>query len=131
MTTHGSVGSLLNQVKDLGQNLPSAMAVMLYGEPVSSFGEGFCNWQRRVAWLQPYLAVGMIAKGFVGFINNQTFDVHSRTGATREVIDHDLRGEEKHSPGVPQLLAAQSLGSSWKSERKHQRTVLLRTSSGP
>lgn len=67
-----------------------------------------------MGWLQPYLAVGVVAKGFVGFVNNQTFDVHSRTGPTREIIDHYLRGEEKDSLGIPQLPSAQSLGSSWK-----------------
>lgn len=54
-----------------------------------------------MGWLQPYLAVGVVAKGFVGFVNNQTFDVHSRTGPTREIIDHYLRGEEKDSLGIP------------------------------
>lgn len=115
MTTQRSVGSLSNKVKD---NPPTAMT--LSGDAVSSFGAGFCNWQGPVGCLQPYLAVGMIAKGFVGFINHQTFDLHSRTGATGEVIDHDLRGEEKHSLGAPQLLAAQSLGSSWKSNKQQQ-----------
>lgn len=90
------------------------MTGALYGDPVSNFGEGFCNWERRVGWLQPYLAVGMIAKGFVGFVNNQTFDLHSGTGPTGKVIDHYLRCEEKDSLGIPQLPPAQSLGSSWK-----------------
>lgn len=73
-----------------------------------------------MGWLQPYLAVGMIAKGFVGFINNQAFDVHSRTGPTREVIDHYLRSQEENPLGVPQLPPAQSLGSSWESKKQHQ-----------
>lgn len=95
------------------------MIVMLYGDPVRNLGEGFCDWEGRVGWLQPYLAVGMIAKSFVGFINDQTFDLHSWTGPTREVIDHYLRCEEKNSLGVPQLPPAQSLGSSWKLNKQH------------
>lgn len=56
-----------------------------------------------------YLTVGVVPQSLVGLIDDQTLDLSSRTGFSRQVIHHHLGGQEEHPACPPQLPPAASL----------------------
>lgn len=66
----------------------------------------------------------------MGFVDNQTFNLYSRTRPTTKIVHHYLRCEEKDSLGSPQLPPAERLRSPWELKAQCEQTVVLRTSHG-
>lgn len=52
-----------------------------------------------------YLTVGMVAQCLVGFINDHTLDLLSRTALSRQIVHEDLRGEEEDALCPPHFLS--------------------------
>ena len=58
------------------------------------------------------LAIGVVAEGFVGLVDDEAFYRCCRTDSTTQVIDHHLRGQEKPSPLLPRSTSVSRLHGS-------------------
>lgn len=69
--------------------------------------------------LEDHLAIGVVSKSLVCFVNNQALNVLRIQGVTQQVVHHYLGSEEKHPPVAP------SLGSLWCSKRAYDENSQL------